>query len=567
MLKITSLVLLLATNTLAQTDILEHMGLSSGNSSKASNKTASSPDTPCSTPKKAIRRFLFDEGRERILCFENSDRTTEELIGLAQKMSAVMRANGVTVRLNSVPEDKDYQEANSNRYVYYLSNQFKQIYVRKIDGQWLFPNEIFFNVEKSFEQTQKISFLQLYNLMPSWATDNLWGIDGFSIAQILLLLLLVMAGLIIKTIVTYFVAKQVGQAFSRFEFHHFEQLIKNASMPLGNLAMAAIMAMILPGLDLNVHITHYIFIAIRIFAGVSAVILAYRSVDVLSLIMMQRALKTKSKLDDQLMPLFRKGLKIITLIVGAIFVLQNLDVDVTSLLAGVTIGGLAFSFAARDTVANLFGSITIFADKPFVSGDWIKAAGVEGIVESVGFRSTRIRTFYNSLVSIPNSKFTDSVVDNLGERKYRRILSELGLAYDTDPKQIEAFCNGIRSIIKAHPSTRKDYFEIHFSGYGDFSLKIMLYFFAHVATWSEELRVRHEVYLDILRLAKKMNISFAFPTQTLHIETMAQAKEIIKPAIPSEDDLVGAAKYFSVDGEGRRLPGPRVGKMYLANED
>ena len=127
----------------------------------------------------------------------------------------------------------------------------------------------------------------------------------------------------------------------------------------------------------------------------------------------QKAQQTETKLDDQLVPLARRALKIFIVSIGTVFVLQNLNYDVASLIAGLGIGGLAFALAAKDTIANLFGSATIFASRPFQIGDWVVIGGsTEGVVESVGFRSTRVRTFYNSLIGIPNAKVADAVVDN-----------------------------------------------------------------------------------------------------------------------------------------------------------
>ena len=141
------------------------------------------------------------------------------------------------------------------------------------------------------------------------------------------------------------------------------------------------------------------------------------------------------------------------------------------------LGGLAFALAAKDTVANLFGSATIFASRPFQIGDWVYIDGTEGTVESVGFRSTRVRTFYNSLISVPNAKVVDSVVDNYGARQYRRVKAMLGLTYDTPPDKLEAFVVGVRELIANHPKTRKDLFEVHFYEFGPSSLNVLVYFF------------------------------------------------------------------------------------------
>ena len=159
--------------------------------------------------------------------------------------------------------------------------------------------------------------------------------------------------------------------------------------------------------------------------------------------MTQRAERTDTKLDDQLVPLISRALKILVVVLGGVFILESLHYDVASLLAGLGIGGLAFALAAKDTIANLFGSITIFTSKPFHIGDWIAVAGVEGLWKRLG-SDLRIRTFYNSLVSIPNSVVADSSIDNYGERRYRRIKLMLGVTYSTTADQIEAFVEGIK---------------------------------------------------------------------------------------------------------------------------
>ena len=133
-------------------------------------------------------------------------------------------------------------------------------------------------------------------------------------------------------------------------------------------------------------------------------------------VLKRRAEKTVSTLDDQLIPLLRKFLKAVVLVLGAVWILSRLDFNVTALLAGVSLGGLAFALAAQDTLKNMFGSLLIFLDKPFQVGDWIQADSIDGTVEEVGFRSTRVRTFANSVIYVPNGKLSDMMVNNMGMR-------------------------------------------------------------------------------------------------------------------------------------------------------
>jgi MscS family membrane protein len=218
-----------------------------------------------------------------------------------------------------------------------------------------------------------------------------------------------------------------------------------------------------------------------------------------------------------LVQLVRKSVKIFVAAAGLLTVAQVLGTDLTALIASVGIGGLALALAAQDTVSNFFGSLMVFMDRPFQVGDWIKTGDVEGTVEEVGFRSTRIRTFYNSLITLPNSNLIKASVDNLGDRTYRRWSTRLGIAYNTPPEKIDAFCEGIRELVRRHPHTRKDYYHVYFNEFGADSLQVLVYVFFFTPDWATELRERHRLGVDIIRLAAELEIEFAFPTQTLYV--------------------------------------------------
>jgi MscS family membrane protein len=257
---------------------------------------------------------------------------------------------------------------------------------------------------------------------------------------------------------------------------------------------------------------------VKLLVSISAVWSAFRLVDIVYVLLMRKALKTSNRFDDLLVPMISKSLKVFVVVMGVIFSADNLNIDVTSLLAGLGLGGLAFALAAKDLLGNFFGSLTVLLDRPFQIGDWVVIGDVEGSVEEVGFRSTRIRTFYNSLITLPNAILTNTKIDNMGARRYRRMKSMLGLTYDTPHEKIDAFCEGIRALIRLHPYMRKDYYQVYFNQYNAASLDILVYVFWETPDWNMELRERHRFLLDILRLAKQIGVEFAYPTQTLHIK-------------------------------------------------
>ncbi|MCG8576297.1 MAG: mechanosensitive ion channel family protein [Flavobacteriales bacterium] len=223
--------------------------------------------------------------------------------------------------------------------------------------------------------------------------------------------------------------------------------------------------------------------------------------------------KSESDLDDQLLPIFRKGMKIIIWCLGIIVGLNNAGYDVGAILAGLGIGGLAFALAAQDTVKNFFGGIMIFADKPFQMGERIRIGSIDGKVEEIGIRSTRVRTLEGRLVTIPNSKFSDDAVENVDREPTRKIVLNLGLTYDTTPDQMEQAMELLKQISKDHSDMIEEDPSIGFNAFGDFSLGII--FIYYIRKEADILGTQTSINMTILRKFNEAGLDMAFPTQTI----------------------------------------------------
>lgn len=258
-------------------------------------------------------------------------------------------------------------------------------------------------------------------------------------------------------------------------------------------------------------------LSVKTLTTITGIWALYRLMDVIGSYLMGKALKTSNKFDDLLVPLVTRSLKTLSIAIGLIFLADLFALDVNKILAGLGIGGLAFALAAKDTISNIFGSLTILIDRPFQIGDWVTIGDIDGTVESVGVRSTRIRTFRNSLVTVPNSQLINASIDNWGARKYRRITCTVNIAYDTPPERIDSFCEGIRELLRIHPYTRKDFFIVNLTEFGMNSLGIMVYCFVKVPDWATEVREKHRLFNDIIRLANRISVEFALPTQTVYL--------------------------------------------------
>jgi len=294
--------------------------------------------------------------------------------------------------------------------------------------------------------------------------------------------------------------------------------LKSISRAVGWFTAAAAAYLLIPFLDLPPEGSRILIIFTKMIASVGGLLLSFRLADLAGARLEDAASTTESKLDDQLAPMVRKSLKVLVTVAAFLFILDNLDVDIVSFLAGLGVVGIGVGLAAKDTFANLFGSVTVFADRPFQVGDWVVMGGVEGTVEEIGFRCTRVRTFYNSVVSVPNSCLVDAPIDNMGARRYRRFRTMVGVRYETPAAKIEAFCAGIREIVKASDRMRQDYYMVHLNNFGASSLDILVYVFFEVPDWGAELQARQDFILEIVRLAEDLGVGFAFPSQSLYIE-------------------------------------------------
>ncbi len=353
--------------------------------------------------------------------------------------------------------------------------------------------------------------------MPEALNAPIFLLEGW---QWIALILLAFAGVVVDRLVRWFVHIWLKKLLARSASIREASLDADFEKPLGILAMGGFWWISLPMIDLPAGALTALLFATKLIVALSGVWAVYRLVDLIAAHFLALAVRTETKVDDILVPLIRRAVKVVVLAFGVLFMAQNLNIDITSLLAGLGIGGLAFALAAKDTVENLFGSVTVLIDRPFQIGDWVVIGDLEGTVEEIGFRSTRIRTFYNSKITVPNSRLVNSSVDNLGEREYRRVKCKIGVQYDTSPDKIEAFCEGIRELIRARPYLRKDYYMVYLNEFADSSLNILLYAFFMTPDWATELRERHRLFVDIVRLAHRLEVEFAFPTQTLHLASV-----------------------------------------------
>ncbi len=375
------------------------------------------------------------------------------------------------------------------------------------------------NVESLGEEAENLSYARQIRLWALNAVPSRWRDRAFLLEnwQWVGLALLISLGAIFSKVVNL-ILRRFAERLERSERLEVDkETLVGFERPFSLFVLAGTLLVCLPALNLDQRTFEVLRLGAAFFLSITGVWSAYRLVDVGASILQAKANRSQNRFDDILVPLVRRIAKIFLTFVGVVYVASYFSEDLYGIVAGLSIGSLALGFAAKDSIENLFGTMTVLMDKPYQLGDWITVGDIDGTVQEVGFRSTKVRTFYDSVISVPNSRFISAHIENWGERRYRRIKTNVSITYNTPPLKIEAFCEGIRELVRKHPYTRKDYYHVYLNQLGAHSLDVLVYCFVETPDWSTELREKHRLYLDILRVAEGLGVELAFPTQTLHI--------------------------------------------------
>ena len=274
-------------------------------------------------------------------------------------------------------------------------------------------------------------------------------------------------------------------------------------------------------LSINPSVLHYIGSGLQIVIILTFVWLVSRLLDALFReYLTPLAARSETDLDDQLLPVLRKGTKTVVWVIGVIVALNNAGYNVGALIAGLGIGGLALAMAAKDTVANVFGGFTIFTDRPFSINDRVKVAGYDGTIKEIGVRSTRLETLEGRIVTIPNSKFADSAVENVSLEPARKVVLDLGLTYETTPAKMRRALEVVREIAEANAGVEEEVIT-GFDAFGDFAMNVKLIYW--IRKDADIMNVMTEVNLEVLERFAAEGLELAFPTQVVYTRKLDAA--------------------------------------------
>ncbi len=350
------------------------------------------------------------------------------------------------------------------------------------------------------------------HLFPDWFFHSSWLRYGF--------LAIILAGLYLGgRLLGRFLGGMVNGLGEKEEAMRVRLVFEAASRPMKILLFAIAVYAVYALISLPDAAVGLLKTAVDVLATLAVVLFVYRLLAVLEFELNRMARRKDSKLDRNIIQFIRMTSKILVVVLGAVYILQALTgKPMNAILAGLGIGGLAFALAAQDTLKNLFGSLMIMLDKPFIVGERIVAEGIDGYVEDVGFRSTRIRTFDGHLVTVPNEKMAAGNIENVGSRPSIRRVMNLTITYDTPPDKVEKALEIVRETLRDHEGMHPDYPpKAFFSEFNDTSLNILAYYWYSPPDYWKFMEFSEKVNFRIMRAFEAEGIEFAFPTTTTYL--------------------------------------------------
>ncbi len=359
---------------------------------------------------------------------------------------------------------------------------------------------------------------------------------GISLLRFIIAFGILFIALLLKRVIAHIFTKTIFKAAQKTSGQMDDILLKNLNKPAEFLVVVIGFYLGIQILQLPEQPTNLNQMArncVQILLTFNLAWFCYNMVSLLEHWLGHWAVRTESTLDDHLVPFIRKSLRVFIVFLAILFLVQNLGYSISGLLASLGLGGLAVALAAKDSLSNIFGSIMILLDRPFTIGDWIKAGDMEGTVDEIGFRSTRIRTFAKTQITVPNSVLMNMSIDNFSQMPKRRIKLTVGVSYDTTPAQMRQTVAAIKQMLREHPSIHQDFFLVNFTDFGASSLDIMVYCFTTSTVWGEYLDAREDLCLKIMETVEGLGLEIAFPSQTLYMHDMDQEKQEKNSNIPN----------------------------------
>jgi MscS family membrane protein len=489
--------------------------------------SANADDATCRSPQEAITTFVegmaprqYDPAAAAA-CFDAPPDVKQSPKELAVLLQQLMDARGLVLDPDLAPSDAGYVGADG-RAVYRPFTDRPELELEKSGDRWLWTRHTLRTVPRLHAETFHGLAALVQRVVPPEVGQRRLGPLQVWQAVGMLVIAAFAAGL--AGLINLVLHERVRAYATRRGLPVHEDILARTQKWLVLLTIGYTLRYGVPELMLDAYWSAWLLLVARIAILVAGIAITWRWFELLAQLALDRAKKRQIQGADQLVPMARRLAQAAVGIFGAMWFLRHLGVDVDGLLAGLGIGGLALALGAQETLSNFFSSLTIFFDQPFQVGDQVIVDGVEGAVEEIGMRSTRVRTARDTLVTVPNARVASGLIENLSARRFRLVETTFGLTYDTPPERIAAFMDGLRAIAASHPGLKPQSADrVTLSTFGASSLDVTFRFSVDTTQTKQELAVRDAVYLEVLQLAARLGVAFAFPSTSVYVEKLPQA--------------------------------------------
>lgn len=418
-------------------------------------------------------------------------------------------------QLNGIPEKYDRDEC----YLMPDKNYHAIVLTRQADGTWRFGTATVADIPSFYEKikTKTPNFIRKswMAFLPEFMFHHYLGM---ALIQWALFFFMVCVG-----ILAAWVLPKICAHLTLLFIHlvngqkDFIPLIRRVYSPLALYAMFFIWYLGLVLGRVSPVILRYALVVLHPLGLFFLILSLLRAVSVFGLWFRKRFEKKRNKTATVLVDIILGALKILVVCIGIIRIAEIFGFSALGIISGMGIGGIAVALAAQQTISNFFGSLTILIDRPFTVGDRVVIGSVEGLVESIGVRSTRIRTLYDSSVIIPNATLSADIIDNLGRRAAHRFRTMLTVTYDTSPEKLQEFCAKIKKMLEEDPDVLEERCTVSVYDFSESSIDILFNTFFRAETSAQEFAIRERLLLNILNISKEIGVDFAFPTQTNYL--------------------------------------------------
>jgi MscS family membrane protein len=376
-------------------------------------------------------------------------------------------------------------------------------------------------VDPSQEVTSVTTLLEQRKYLLTFGLDRIEALQpplfGIHRWQYLASLIYIFLAFFVSKFLDYFIGSQLKRWATKTQMTLDDLLISLIHGPVKIISMVILLHVGLQVFEWPAWVEQWLSRGLKIVVAASLTYMAVKLVDLLMGYWRQRAMVRDDRaFNELLVPIVSKSLKVFVVIVAVLMTSQNLGMNITSLLAGVSVGGLAIGLAAQDTLGNLFGAVSVFVDKPFQIGDRVKLADVDGVVESIGLRSTRIRNLDGHLITVPNKTMGNSTIINITRRPNIKTEMNIGVTYDTSVAKMREAVKILEEVFRKHPMTAD--LIISFNKFADSSLNILVVHWWGSTDHKAYLAGMQEMNLDIKARFEQAGINFAFPSRTIYVK-------------------------------------------------